>query len=89
MASELKTKFENACNLVKTLPKKPDDDTLLYLYGLYKQSTIGLCNTDEPSGIFNIKEKKKWNAWKKMALIDKDQAMTLYIHAVNELFLNV
>ncbi len=87
--NELETKFKNSCNMVKTLPKKPDDDTLLYLYGLYKQATYGQCDTDEPTGIFKNKEKLKWNAWKKMTIIDKNQAMTLYIHAVNELFSNV
>ena len=89
MSNELKQQFENACKMVKTLPKKPDNDTLLYLYGLFKQSTIGECNTEEPTGIFNNKDKMKWNAWKKMTLIDKEQAMTLYIHAVNNLFSDI
>lgn len=89
MSNELKQKFENACNMVKTLPKKPDNDTLLYLYGLFKQATIGECNTEEPTGFFNNKDKMKWNAWKKMTLINKEQAMTLYIHAVNNLFSDI
>ena len=38
------------------------DDSKLKLYGLYKQATIGDVNCPRPSGIFNIKEKAKYDA---------------------------
>ncbi|MBA0687677.1 hypothetical protein Goari_015191, partial [Gossypium aridum] len=36
---------------------------MLILYGLYKQATVGPVNTDRP-GMFNMREKYKWDAWK-------------------------
>jgi len=37
---ELKQQFEEAAAKSKTLPEKPDSETLLLLYSLYKQSTL-------------------------------------------------
>ena len=39
--ADLKTKFEKASDDVQKLSKKPDNDTLLKLYSLYKQGTTG------------------------------------------------
>ena len=54
--SELETQFKEAAERVKTLEKKPDNETLLKLYALYKQvcrscqyiSTLG-CTIRSPS----------------------------------------
>ena len=45
---ELKTLFEEAALKSKTLTKKPDNDILLQLYSLYKQSTEGDLNIETP-----------------------------------------
>ena len=37
----------------------------LKIYGLYKLSTIGKCNVDEPS-MFYWKRKEMWKAWKEL-----------------------
>lgn len=37
--------FETAAENVKNLVKKPNDQELLELYGLYKQGTVGDVNT--------------------------------------------
>lgn len=37
--------FEKAAEAVKTLSKKPSNDTMLKIYGLYKQATVGDVNT--------------------------------------------
>jgi len=37
-------------------------DEKLKNYGIYKQATIGDCNTDH-LGFFEIKGKAKWDAW--------------------------
>jgi diazepam-binding inhibitor (GABA receptor modulator, acyl-CoA-binding protein) len=39
----------------------PDKD-LLILYSLYKQGTVGDCNTEKP-GFLDFKGKAKWEAW--------------------------
>ena len=39
--SDLKAKFEQAAKDVHSLAERPDNDTLLRLYGLYKQGAEG------------------------------------------------
>ena len=55
-------KFTEATEKVKTLSQRPDDNTLLILYGLYKQATMGNCNTNQPWN-FQIEARAKWDAW--------------------------
>jgi diazepam-binding inhibitor (GABA receptor modulating acyl-CoA-binding protein) len=77
--------FEKYSQLVKLLPKQPNDNDLLILYGLYKQSIIGNCNIERPNGLFNIKEQKKWDAWNNIKDTSSDNAKELYINKVKEL----
>tara|TARA_A100001011_G_scaffold192549_1_gene201161 strand:- start:2732 stop:2965 length:234 start_codon:yes stop_codon:yes gene_type:complete len=72
--------------LIKTLVRPPSDKELLYLYGMYKQATIGNCNHQEPSKI-NIKQHAKWEAWSMNKDIQKSVAMAFYIAKVDEIFL--
>lgn len=51
--------FQTAAEEVKKLSKKPSNDHLLLLYGLYKQVTVGDNNTDQP-GFFSFEAKAKW-----------------------------
>ena len=39
--SNLKSTFEQAVAALKSLPERPDNQTLLKLYALYKQATAG------------------------------------------------
>ena len=55
-----------------------NDEDLLVLYGLYKQSTIGDCNTNEP-GFFEFTAKTKWNSWNNYKGKSKNESMNLYI----------
>jgi len=83
--SNLENKFDMSCMLVKTLVRPPSDKDLLYLYGMYKQATIGNCDTEEPSK-FNMKNHAKWNAWNMNKDIEKSVAMAFYIAKVDEIF---
>ena len=76
--------FIQATNDIQTLPVKPDDNTLLLLYGLYKQATIGDIKIDKPS-FFNFKEVSKWNAWEKMKGMNKIHAQGNYIKMIRDL----
>lgn len=38
------------------------DENKLIIYGLYKQATVGDCNTPKPS-IIDFVAKSKWNSW--------------------------
>lgn len=79
-----KEQFELAASIVKDLKAKPTDDELLSLYALYKQATIGDCNTDKPS-IFNLKEQAKWKAWESKKGQKKESAMKEYTELVMKL----
>lgn len=77
--------FQQHTELVKLLPSRPNDNDLLLLYGLYKQVIIGDCNISKPNGLFNIKDKKKWEAWNKNMGLSKEEAQMNYIKKVQEL----
>ena len=76
--------FVKAAQDVKLLPETPDNDTLLVLYSLYKQATIGDVNTEKPS-FFNFKDVSKWNAWASLKGMQKIQAQGNYIKNVKDL----
>jgi diazepam-binding inhibitor (GABA receptor modulator, acyl-CoA-binding protein) len=76
--------FLKATQDAKVLPVKPDDDTLLSLYGYFKQATVGDVNTEKPS-FFNFKETAKWSAWEKVKGMQKIQAQGNYIKLVKDI----
>jgi diazepam-binding inhibitor (GABA receptor modulating acyl-CoA-binding protein) len=82
--SELEKEFIEASEKVKTLNKKPSDDELLELYGLYKQATIGDINTTKPN-MLDIKGNYKWSAWDICKGMNKEKAMRKYIRVVKRL----
>ena len=78
--------FEEKAKQVNELPTKPNTSELLKLYALYKQATVGNINTEQP-GIFNWKERSKWDSWNKLkGSMTQEQAEEKYIELVNELF---
>ncbi|CAF1230128.1 unnamed protein product [Adineta steineri] len=76
--------FDKAAEEVKNLSKKPSDDDLLKLYGLFKQATVGDNNTSKP-GMFDLKGKYKWEAWEANKGKGKEDAQKAYIALVKEL----
>jgi len=77
--------FKNAADVEsKKLPKNTSNEDLLILYGLFKQATIGDCNTDRP-GLLDPKGKAKWDAWNALKGMTKEQAMEEYIMKVEQL----
>lgn len=82
--SELKDKFEQALTDVKSLPEKPDDDTLLTLYSFYKQATSGDVTGERP-GFFDFAGGAKFDAREKLTGMSSDDAMQKYIDTVNSL----
>ena len=82
---QLQELFEKAVKESKELPSKPDNETLLKLYALYKQGTEGDINTEPPSNPFDFVSKAKHNAWSDLKGKTKDVAMNEYIALVNQL----
>ncbi|CAL5436068.1 unnamed protein product [Camellia sinensis] len=76
--------FEEHAEKAKTLPESTTNESKLILYGLYKQATVGPINTSRP-GMFNMRDRAKWDAWKAVEGKSKDEAMSDYITKVKQL----
>jgi acyl-CoA-binding protein len=82
--SDLKAQFDQAAADAKKLSKMPDNNTLLKLYALYKQATVGDVSGSRPGG-FDLEGKLKYDAWAKQKGKTKDAAMQEYIALVEGL----
>lgn len=82
---ELQQQFEQAVADSKLLPAKPDNETLLKLYSLYKQATEGDVTGDGPANAFDFVAKFKFEAWAKLKGLAKEEAMQQYIQLVTSL----
>ncbi len=82
---ELQQLFEQAAINSKTLSSKPDNETLLQLYSLYKQATEGDNNGEAPSNPFDFVAKAKYTAWEELKGTAKEAAMQQYVDLVNKL----
>ncbi|KAK4490850.1 hypothetical protein RD792_001565, partial [Penstemon davidsonii] len=76
--------FEEYAEKAKTLPDSTSNENKLILYGLYKQATVGNVNTSRP-GMFNMRDRAKWDAWKAVEGKSLDEAMSDYITKVKQL----
>jgi acyl-CoA-binding protein len=77
--------FTQAVADSKTLPQKPDNDTLLALYSLYKQATEGDAPAESGAGGFDFVAKFKHEAWSKLRGLAKETAMQQYTALVQRL----
>lgn len=77
--TELVDNFNFAAEQVaRSTPNKPiSDGTKLKFYALYKQATIGPCNTPQPWAV-KIADRAKWDSWNSLGTMTKSQAMTEY-----------
>ncbi|MGQ9926995.1 MAG: acyl-CoA-binding protein [Chloroflexaceae bacterium] len=82
--SDLKARFEQAAQEVQQLPRRPDNDALLKLYGLYKQATSGDVTGTRP-GILDMQGRLKYDAWARLKGLSAEQAMQDYIALVEQL----
>jgi len=77
--------FEQAVAESKQLTSRPDNNTLLLLYSLYKQATEGDVKGDAPSNPFDFVAKAKYNAWEKLKGTTAENAMQQYVDLVAKL----
>ncbi len=80
----IKDDFEKAQADVKTLKEKPDNNTLLELYALYKQGTEGDASGRRP-GIMDPVGRAKFDAWAGTKGTSNDDAMAGYVALVKKL----
>lgn len=84
MSDELRRQFEAASHAVFGLDDRPDNDTLLRLYALYKQGSEGDIRGDKP-GFFDFVGTAKYEAWAKLKGMPGETAMRDYIEMVRSL----
>lgn len=82
--ADLTTRFEEAARESQALSQRPDNNTLLQLYALYKQATVGDVNASRP-GQFDFVGRAKWDAWERLKGTPRSEAMRAYIDLVDEL----
>ncbi|RYD52574.1 MAG: acyl-CoA-binding protein [Sphingobacteriales bacterium] len=77
--------FAEAVAESKKLPQKPDNETLLRLYSLYKQATEGNAPTETAFGMFDFVAKAKHEAWLRLKDLSRPEAEAQYIALVQTL----
>jgi diazepam-binding inhibitor (GABA receptor modulator, acyl-CoA-binding protein) len=82
--SNLTANFEAAVANSKTLTERPDNATMLKLYALYKQSSVG-DNVEKKPGFSDMVGRAKWDAWNGMKGTAQDAAKQQYIDLVESL----
>lgn len=82
--SDLKAKFDAAAANSKNLSERPDNATLLKIYGLYKQSSAG-DNTERKPGFGDMVGRAKWDAWNSLKGTSCEGAMQQYIDLIESL----
>jgi len=82
--ADLKKTFEAAVANSKNLSERPDNTTLLKIYALYKQATVG-DNTEKKPGFTDMVGRAKWDAWDKLKGTDVKAAMQQYIDLIESL----
>jgi diazepam-binding inhibitor (GABA receptor modulating acyl-CoA-binding protein) len=82
--ADLKAQFEAAVANSKNLSERPDNNTLLKLYALYKQATVGDVNEKKP-GFGDMVGRAKWDAWNGFKGTPNEEAMQQYVDLISSL----
>lgn len=85
---ELKEQFDQAVADSKNLLERPNNETLLQLYSLYKQATEGDVTTNPPENPFDFVAKAKYQAWAALKGKSNTDAMSEYVALVTKLKAN-
>ena len=82
--ADLKQQFEAAAANSKNLTERPDNATMLKIYGLYKQGSMG-DNTEKKPGFGDMVGRAKWDAWNGLKGTSKGDAQQQYIDLIASL----
>jgi acyl-CoA-binding protein len=82
--SQLQAQFDAAVANSKSLTERPDNSTLLKIYGLYKQATAG-DNTEKKPGFSDMVGRAKWEAWNGFKGTATTEAMQQYVDLIESL----
>jgi diazepam-binding inhibitor (GABA receptor modulating acyl-CoA-binding protein) len=82
--ADLNAEFEAAVANSKKLSERPDNTTLLKIYGLYKQATVG-DNAEKKPGFSDMIGRAKWDAWNGCKGTSSDEAKQQYVELIRSL----
>jgi len=82
--SALQDQFAQAQEDVNHLASRPDNETMLKLYALFKQATQGDVTGEAPGG-FDFVRRAKFEAWSDMKGTSAEAAMQQYVALVASL----
>ena len=82
--ADLNADFEAAVANSRKLSQRPDNTTLLKIYGLYKQATAG-DNTEKKPGFSAMVGRAKWDAWNACKGTSSEEAKQQYVDLIDSL----
>jgi acyl-CoA-binding protein len=82
--ADLQADFDAAVENSRKLPQRPDNATLLKIYGLYKQATSGDVIEKKP-GFGDMIGRAKWDAWNSVKGTPSDAAKQQYVDLIASL----
>lgn len=82
--SDLQQQFESAAADSRNLDERPDNDTLLKIYALYKQGSAGDAQGSRP-GFTDLIGRAKYDAWAALKGLSKEDAMRQYVALISAL----
>lgn len=80
----MQAEFDQAVADSKNLPERPDNMTLLKIYALFKQASIGDAEGERP-GFTDLVGRAKYDAWDALKGTSKEEAMRQYIALIARL----
>jgi len=80
--SDLNQQFLDALAVSKSMSSRPDDETMLKLYALYKQGTQGDAPSEGPGDMVGMFKHK---AWAGLLGLSQEDAQRKYVDLVNSL----
>ena len=80
----LQEQFNQALTDSKNLPERPDNMTLLKIYALFKQGSVGDVTGERP-GMTDFVGRAKFDAWAELAGTSQEMAMQEYVDLISNL----
>jgi acyl-CoA-binding protein len=80
----LQAEFDQAVADSKNLPERPGNMTLLKIYALFKQASIGDAQGERP-GLTDMVARAKYDSWNALRGTPQQEAMRQYIDLIAEL----
>lgn len=79
--STLQSQFDAAAETAMHLPTRPENETMLRLYALFKQAKSGDVSGHRP-GMFDMVGRAKYDAWAGLKGMAPEAAMQAYVDLV-------